>query len=317
MYSNSVKQNPIFHKKRAPKEGSEHFSVGCVTESTAYDAIPKTIHRTKYVQQNYDIRNNTSRTILEYNEAMNYEKNANLQLFTDINKNNNTSYERPAPTSLRRSFYNPPLRSNNTTQETGKPRIIKEHIGASNTQFPTTRIGQEILRQKALMNITELPNIMKSLINSVKDLKQIRNVKDGIVDETGTVEEPTVVERTNIAPTGTSSATPSKTKPPKDHEDVRYSPGVDLDDSSGDEAYEAPAEDAQKLNDEEKEMYTKTLKELNRIAYRIEKSKTISDVNVDKLIDLNIITRETSSDLDLTRSNIEEYSQLLRDEIAK
>ena len=84
MYSNSVKRNPIFHKKRAPKEGSEHFSVGCVTESTAYDAIPKTIHRTKYVQQNYDIRNNTSRTILEYNEALNYEKNANLQLFSDI-----------------------------------------------------------------------------------------------------------------------------------------------------------------------------------------------------------------------------------------
>ena len=314
MYSNSVKRNPIFHKKRAPKEGSEHFSVGCVTESTAYDTTPKTIHRTKYVQQNYDIRNNTSRTILEYNEALNYEKNANLQLFSDINKNNNTSYERPAPTSHRRAFYNPPLRSNNTTQETGKPRIIKEHIGASNTQFPTTRIGQEILRQKALMNITELPNIMKSLINSVKDLKQIRNVKDGIVDKTKKVEEPSVVERKNIAPTGksSSSATPSKTTPPDDYQ---YIPS--LDDSSGDEAYEAPTEDVQGLTGDEKEMYTTTLRELGRIASRIRRNGSINDGNLNQLIDLDIITRETSSDLDLTQRKIEEYSQLVRDELAK
>ena len=310
MYSNSVKRNPIFHKKRAPKVGIEHFSVGCVTESTAYDTIPKTIHRTKYVQQNYEIRNNTSRTILEYNEALNYEKNANLQLFSDINKNNNTSYERPAPTSHRRAFYNPPLRSNNTTQETGKTRIIKEHIGASNTQFPTTRIGQEILRQKALMNITELPNIMKSLINSVKDLKQIRNVKDGIIEETGIVEEPTAVERKNIAPTDTSSVTPTKTTPPDDYQ---YIPR--LDDSSGDDAYEAPAEVVHHLNDDEKEMYMTTLKELDRIASRIRRNGTINDANLNKLIDLNIITREMSSDLDLTQHNIEEYSQLLRDEI--
>jgi len=304
MYSNSVKRNPIFHKKRAPKEGSEHFSVGCVTESTAYDAIPKTIHRTKYVQQNYDIRNNTSRTILEYNEAMNYEKNANLQLFTDINKNNNTSYERPAPTSLRRSFYNPPLRSNNTTQETGKPRIIKEHIGASNTQFPTTRIGQEILRQKALMNITELPNIMKSLINSVKDLKQIRNVKDGIIEETKKVEEPTVVERKNTASSKTT---------PDDYDKVQPIPRKR--NSSEDEVVEVPTEVVQGLTDDEKEMYTATLKELDRIASRIRRNRSINDANLNQLIDLDIITRDMSTDLDLIQHNIEEYSKLLRDEI--
>ena len=309
MYSNSVKRNPIFHKKRAPKVGIEHFSVGCVTESTAYDTIPKPIHRTKYVQQNYDIRNNTSRTILEYNEALNYEKNANLQLFSDINKNNNTSYERPAPTSHRRAFYNPPLRTNNTAQETGKPRIIKEHIGATNTQFPTTKIGQEILRQKALMNITELPNIMKFLINSVKDLKQIRNVKDGIIEETKKVEEPSVVERKNIAPTDTSSVTPTKTTP-DDYDDVQYIPR--LEDISGDEL---PTEVVQDLNSDDTNIYKTTLKELDRIASRIRRNGTINDANLSKLIDLNIITREMSSNLDLTQHNIEEYSQLLRDEI--
>ena len=132
MYSNSVKRNPIFQTKRAPKLGVENFAVGCVTEPTEYDTVSKSIHRTKYVQQKYDIRNNTSRAVLEYKEALNYEKNANLNRFSDINKNNKSSYELPAPAIHRRAFYNPPLRNNNTTQETDKPRIIKEHVGATN-----------------------------------------------------------------------------------------------------------------------------------------------------------------------------------------
>ena len=57
------------------------------------------------------------------------------------------------------------------------------------------------------------------------------------------------------------------------------------------------------------------MKELDRIASRIRRNGTINDTNLNKLIDLNIITREMSSDLDLTQRNIEEYSQLLRDEI--
>jgi hypothetical protein len=45
-----------------------------------------------------------SRAILEYNEALNYEKNANLRLFSDINKNNKTSQELPAPSIHRELF---------------------------------------------------------------------------------------------------------------------------------------------------------------------------------------------------------------------
>ena len=160
---------------------------------------------------------------------------------------------------------------------------------------------------------------MKSLITSVKDLKQIRNVKDGIVEETGIVEEPTAVERKNIAPTDTSSVTPTKTTssvtptkttPPDDYDDVQYIPR--LEDSSGDEL---PTEVVQDLNNDDTNIYKTTLKELDRIASRIRRNGTINDANLNKLIDLNIITREISSDLDLTQHNIEEYSQLLRDEI--
>ena len=283
MYSNSVKRNPIFQTKRAPKLGVENFAVGCVTEPTEYDTVPKSIHRTKYVQQKYDIRNNTSRAILEYKEALNYEKNANLNRFSDINKNNKSSYELPAPAIHRRTFYNPPLRSNDTIQETDKPRIIEEHIGATNTNFPTTRIGQELLRQKALMNVTELPSIMKSLINSVKDLKQIRNVS---------VEEPENAQSTDVSPT-------PDTLPTSGIPNVKDETRV--------------AEDAQ---DGDTDIYTNTLKELEGIASRLRRNGEISDRTIEKLIDLDVITRAMSSNSVLIQQRIEEYSQLIRDEIA-
>ena len=293
MYSNSVQRNPIFQSKRAPKLGNENFAVGCVTESTVYDKTPKAIHRTKYVQQNYDMRNNTSRTILEFTKALNYEKNANLNLFSDINQNNR-SVGLSAPVPHRRAFYNPPLMNNNTTQETDKPRLIKEHIGATNTtNFPTTRIGQEQLRQKALMNITELPSIMKSLIDSVKDLKQISNTKDNI-------EVPEIVESVDVTPASTASTS----RPVDDNRYTEDEPPVveEFQDSTQDM-------DIEKYNNE--------LKELERISSRIKRNGGISDRTIAKLIDWDVITSEMSSNSELILERIDEYSELIKAEIAE
>ena len=293
MYSNSVQRNPIFQSKRAPRLGNENFAVGCLTESTVYDKTPKAIHRTKYVQQNYEIRNNTSRTVLEYTKALNYEKIANLNLFSDINQNNR-SVGLSAPVLHRRAFYNPPLRSNNTTQETDKPRLIKEHIGATNTtNFPRTRIGQEQLRQKALMNITELPSIMKSLIDSVKDLKQISNTKDNI-------EVPEIVESVDVTPASTASTS----RPVDDNRYTEDEPPVveEFQDSSQDM-------DIEKYNNE--------LKELERISSRIKRNGGISDRTIAKLIEWDVITSEMSSNSELILERIDEYSELIKAEIAE
>ena len=304
MYSNSVKRNPIFQTKRAPRLGNENFAVGCVTESTVYDNTPKSIHRTKYVQQNYDIRNNTSRTVLDYTKALNYEKNANLNLFSDINKNNRSVGISGPPIPHRRAFYNPPLRSNNTTQETDKPQLIKEHIGATNTtNFPTTRIGQELLRQKALMNITELPSIMKSLIDSVKDLKQISNTKDNNTKDSNTkdnIDTPEIVEIADVTPSTTASTS------------------VPLDDKQYTEDEPPEVEDFQDSSqDMDIEKLNKELKEIERMSSRIKRNGRASDGTVTKLIERGVITSEMSSDWELILERIEEYSEIIKGEISK
>jgi hypothetical protein len=231
---------------------------------------------------------------LEYTKALNYEKNANLNLFSDINQNSRSVGLSGPPVLHRRAFYNPPLRSDNTTQETDKPRLIKEHIGATNTtNFPTTRIGQEQLRQKALMNISELPSIMKSLIDSVKDLKQISNTKDNI-------EVPEIVESVDVTP----KATASTSRPVDDNRYTEDEPPVveEFQDSSQDM-------DIEKYNNE--------LKELERISSRIKRNGTASDRTIAKLIEWDVITSEMSSNSELILERIDEYSELIKAEIAE
>ena len=186
------------------------------------------------------------------------------------------------------------LNYNNTTQETDKPRLIKEHIGATNTtNFPTTRIGQEQLRQKALMNITELPSIMKSLIDSVKDLKQISNTKDNI-------EVPEIVQSSDVTPASTASTS----RPVDDNRYTEDEPPVvdEFQDSTQDM-------DIEKYNNE--------LKELERISSRIKRNGGISDRTIAKLIDWDVITSEMSSNSELILERIDEYSELIKAEIAE
>jgi hypothetical protein len=243
---------------------------------------------------------------LEYTKALNYEKNANLNLFSDINQNNR-SVGLSAPVLHRRAFYNPPLRSNNTTQETDKPRLIKEHIGATNTtNFPTTRIGQEQLRQKALMNITELPSIMKSLIDSVKDLKQINNNNDNnevpeVVQSSDAIPE--VVQSNDFVPEVVQS---NDFMPP-----VTQSAFGTADDLSNTEDFQDSTQqiDIEKFNNE--------LKELERISSRLRRSGGISERTITKLIDWDVITRDMSSNSGLILERIDEYSELIKAEIAE
>ena len=187
------------------------------------------------------------------------------------------------------------MRSNNTTQETDKPRLIKEHIGSTNTtNFPATRIGQELPRQKALMmNITELSTITKSLIDSVKDLKQISNTKDNI-------EVPEIVEIADVTPTATAS-----TSAPVDAKQYTLDEPPDVEDFQ-DSTQDV---DIEKLNNE--------LKELERISSRIKRNGTASDRTVAKLIEWDVITSEMSSNSELILERIDEYSELIKAEIAE
>ena len=72
-------------------------------------------------------------------------------------------------------------------------------------------------------------------------------------------------------------------------------------------------EDAQ---DSDTDIYTNTLKELERVASRLRRNGEIGDRTIEKLIDLDVITREMSSNSVLIQQRIEKYSQLIRDEIA-
>jgi hypothetical protein len=123
------------------------------------------------------------------------------------------------------------------------------------------------------MNITELPSIMKSLVDSVKDLKQISNTKDNI-------EVPEIVESADVAPTTMPSSSAGTVDDNRDTEDVP--PVVKFQDSTQDM-------DIEKFNND--------LKELDIIGSRLRRSGGISDRTIAKLIDWDVITSEMSFNL--------------------
>jgi CTP-dependent riboflavin kinase len=65
------------------------------------------------------------------------------------------------------------------------------------------------------------------------------------------------------------------------------------------------------------EKYNNEQKELERISSRLRRSGGISERTITKLIDWDVITRDVSSNSELILKRIEEYSELIKAEIAE
>ena len=157
---------------------------------------------------------------------------------------------------------------------------------------------------------------MKSLIDSVKDLKQISNTKDNnevpeLVQSSDAIPEvvqsndaiPEVVQSNDFVPEVVQS---NDFMPP-----VTQSAFGTADDLSNTEDFQDSTQqiDIEKFNNE--------LKELERISSRLRRNGEISDRTITKLIDWDVITREISSNSALILERIDEYSELIKAEIAE
>ena len=171
MDSNSIRSNPLFQRKKVPRLGVEEFAVGSESDRIPDDLIPKPTHRTKHERQKHDIANISRHTLLQHAQNYNFEMNANLNRFADVQSSERSAFTTNMKIPHRRSFYNPPLSVNNSVQEAHKPRVIKEHVGASHNEYPTTKIDRELLNQRGIQNISQLDEMMKQLSNGVEALK--------------------------------------------------------------------------------------------------------------------------------------------------
>ena len=89
MYSNALRQNPLFKPKKTFKEGVDDFSIGTTTKPCHWDTVPKQANRTKFAKSSKGVFANCQSTIENHNTPRVYELDATLQQkqFESINRN--------------------------------------------------------------------------------------------------------------------------------------------------------------------------------------------------------------------------------------
>lgn len=61
-----------------------------------------------------------------------------------------------------------------TVLELSKPKPITEHVGATHHQYPSTAVGETLLRQQALLTVNSLPTLIARLKADIEDLANTR-----------------------------------------------------------------------------------------------------------------------------------------------
>ena len=64
-----------------------------------------------------------------------------------------------------------------TVLELAKQKPIAEHVGATHHQYPSTVVGDTLLRQQALLTINSLPTLIARLKADIADIADTRRVR--------------------------------------------------------------------------------------------------------------------------------------------
>ena len=296
MYSNALSQNPLFKSKIAYKQGIEEYSIGTVTSPCQWDTVPKQAHRTKYSEQRKAIHATTQSTVEQHVTPKVYELDSTLsqKKFNDVDKNRASCHETTGKRIIGRTFSIPNVIQNNVVIETSKPKIIKEHVGGS-SEFPTSKIGEALLKQKTLNVLAN--DIPECISNLNKKLAMCLSI------------------HTKGTPTTSPSPPPSAYNPPLPSPPQTKSSPSQPHTSVTTSGYETPSEvemevdetatttstDSEARSAEEEENYKQLLAKLSRIKTRVVRNPTsdISQATMNYLRDFNIIEAE-----DTDRSNV-------------
>ena len=208
-----------------------------------------------------------------------YELDATLsqRKFQDINKNKANCQETSEKRSVGRTFTIPNIIQNNVTIETSKPMIFKEHVGGS-SDFPNTKIGETLIKQKAIDFLAnDFPDSFSKLN---KKLAMCLSIK-GSKTDTPTTSPPSSPKTQSK---NTSVKTPMETKLQQ----------TTLTDST---EYEGRSIEEK----EEDENYKNILGKLTRIKSRVTRNpqSDIAQSTIQYLRDLQIIQPEDTEKLNI------------------
>ena len=300
MYSNALRQNPLFKSKIAYKQGREEYSTGTVTKPCQWDAVPKQVHRTKYLEQRKTIHANTQLTVEQHVTPKVYELDSTLpqKKFGDIDKNEENCHESTEKRFVGRTFPILSIIQNNVAIETSKPIVLKEHVGGSSDDYPTTKIGETLIKQKALNFLAN--DFPESLSKLNKKLAMCLSIQTkGTPTPTPTISSPPSPQMKSKLNTS------ARTKGYEIPMDVK----TEVEQTTPTTSNEYEGRSAEEVEDEN---YKQILGKLSRIKSRVSRNLTsdISQTTINYLRSLKIIEPEDTDKLNIIAKIDDAITQL-------
>ena len=166
MYSNarfSKSSNP-------PRSSLAEFEVG--THRPSFSTFSP--HTRICNQKKKQLFNSSMKTTIHYPKPELYQRNPSIVPFSSFQQQIHKSEYAAVPfTPKAHSAPNP--KQAGTVIELTKHSPIAEHVGASHQQYPTTAIGDTMLKQNAILTINNLPSLLNRLKEDIADITKTRN----------------------------------------------------------------------------------------------------------------------------------------------
>ena len=166
MYSNARFSKP----SPSPRSALAEFEVGTHRPSFSTFSPHTRISNPKKKQ----FFNSSMKTTLHYPKPELYQLNPSIVPFSQFQQPIHKSEYAAVPFTPK-AHNTPNPKQAGTVIELTKHSPIAEHVGASHHQYPTTAIGDTLLKQNAILTINNLPSLLNRLKEDIADITKTRN----------------------------------------------------------------------------------------------------------------------------------------------
>ena len=166
MYSNarfSKSSNP-------PRSLLAEFEVGTHRPSFSTFSPHTRINNQKKKQ----LFNSSMKTTIQFPKPEIYQRNPSIVPFSSFQQPIHKSEYAAVPFTPK-AHNTPNPKQAGTVIELTKHSPIAEHVGASHLKYPTTAIGDTLLKQNAILTINNLPSLLNRLKEDIADITKTRN----------------------------------------------------------------------------------------------------------------------------------------------
>ena len=169
MFSNARFSKP----SPCPRSAIAEFEVG--THRPSFSTFSP--HTRICNQKKKQLFNSSMKTTLHYPKPELYQLNPSIVPFSSFQQQIHKSEYAAVPfTPKAHSAPNP--KQAGTVIELTKHSPIAEHVGASHHNYPTTVIGDTLLKQNAILTINNLPFLLNRLKEDIADITKTHNTVD-------------------------------------------------------------------------------------------------------------------------------------------